>query len=394
LKSKNRKSKNLSEDLSLTKNDVEPVHVDLSFSEKQLRQYKRTKHVHGLHPYLGKFIPQLAEYFLAWYFQKGDLVVDPFVGSGTTLVEANIRDINSIGVDISEFNCLLSKVKTQEFDMALLSKELTDSISRLIEFTKQKPSEYIPPTQIYEPIPESFSKWFSRKSIAELLYFREIIDDYTYSDALRILLSRCARSARQIFHFELDHPKGAVKEPYYCFKHRRICTPCMQALPFFKRYAKDMTKRIGQFQKLRGDASVDIAHEDSRTYDFPDNISGVFTSPPYLGLIDYHEQHSYAFDLLGLTDKSEKEIGSKSMGRNDTSKNLYIQGITDVLLNLREKLAENAHVFIVVNDTHDLYKDIAKQAEMKIIQRITRKVDRRTGLRGKAYSEEILHLRS
>jgi DNA modification methylase len=394
LNSKNRERQNLSEGLSLNEKDAEPVQVDLSFSEKQLRQYKRTKHVHGLHPYLGKFIPQLAEYFLAKYFQKDNLVVDPFVGSGTTLVEANIRNINSIGVDISEFNCLLSKVKTQEYDMALLSKELTDSVSRLFAFAKQKPSEYSPPSEIYESIPESFSKWFSKKSIDELLYFREIVDDYTYSDALRILLSRCARSARQIFHFELDHPKGPVKEPYYCYKHRKICTPCMDALPFFKRYVKDMTKRIGQFQKLRGDASVGIVHADSRTYDFPDNISGVFTSPPYLGLIDYHEQHSYAFDLLGLTDKSEKEIGSKSLGLNDTSKSLYIQGITDVLLNLSEKLAENADVFIVVNDTQDLYKDIAKQAEMKIIQRITRKVDRRTGLRGKAYSEEILHLRS
>ena len=44
------------------------------------REYERTKHVHRLHPYLGKFIPQLAEVFLKKYFHKGDIVLDPFSG--------------------------------------------------------------------------------------------------------------------------------------------------------------------------------------------------------------------------------------------------------------------------------------------------------------------------
>lgn len=68
----------------------------LSFSE--YRESERTKHVHRLHPYKGKFIPQLVEYFLDShtdeykkdvYFNKGDIVLDPFCGSGTTLVQAS-----------------------------------------------------------------------------------------------------------------------------------------------------------------------------------------------------------------------------------------------------------------------------------------------------------------
>lgn len=68
----------------------------LSFSE--YKESERTKHVHRLHPYKGKFIPQLVEYFLDShtdeykkdvYFNKGDIVLDPFCGSGTTLVQAN-----------------------------------------------------------------------------------------------------------------------------------------------------------------------------------------------------------------------------------------------------------------------------------------------------------------
>src|SRR4030043_2330663 len=77
--------------------------VDLSFNG--VREYERTKHVHRLHPYLGTFIPQLVEVFLKKYFRKDDWIIDPFLGSGTTLVEANVLGINSVGAEISQFNC-------------------------------------------------------------------------------------------------------------------------------------------------------------------------------------------------------------------------------------------------------------------------------------------------
>ena len=66
-----------------THRNIEILGNDLTFLG--VREYKRTKHVHRLHPYLGKFIPQLVEVFLRKYFNKGDTVLDPFSGSGTTL---------------------------------------------------------------------------------------------------------------------------------------------------------------------------------------------------------------------------------------------------------------------------------------------------------------------
>jgi len=86
----------------------------LSFDN--LREKDTTKHVHRLHPYKGKFIPQLVEYFIdnhtddfkkQAFFKKGDIILDPFSGSGTTLVQANEIGIHSIGVDISRFNCII-----------------------------------------------------------------------------------------------------------------------------------------------------------------------------------------------------------------------------------------------------------------------------------------------
>ena len=86
--------------------------LDLSWSEAELPERERTKHVHRLHPYHGKFIPQLVEVLLDRYFAPGDHVLDPFAGSGTTLVQALESGLDATGVDIAAFNCLLMRVKT------------------------------------------------------------------------------------------------------------------------------------------------------------------------------------------------------------------------------------------------------------------------------------------
>jgi len=119
---------------------------DLSF--KSVREYERTKHVHRLHPYLGKFIPQLVEYFLKRYFKPGQIILDPFMGSGTTLIEANILGMSSIGIDISEFNCLIAKVKTEKYDIPLgalkfINRYSWDTIKRLKEFDKLRTDAFI-----------------------------------------------------------------------------------------------------------------------------------------------------------------------------------------------------------------------------------------------------------
>ena len=100
--------------------------VDLSFSG--VREYERTKHVHRLHPYLGKFIPQLVEVFLENHFTKGNSILDPFMGSGTTLIEANRLGIHSAGIEISNFNCLIAQTS------AVLSNTIAELVLGSILF--------------------------------------------------------------------------------------------------------------------------------------------------------------------------------------------------------------------------------------------------------------------
>ncbi len=111
------------------------INWELSFD--WLSEKERTKHVHRLHPYKGKFISQLVEYFLNRYFQKGDIILEPFCGSGTTLIQANEMEIHSIGIDISEFNTIITEVKFADIDLLELAKYIKEILRRLEELEKE-----------------------------------------------------------------------------------------------------------------------------------------------------------------------------------------------------------------------------------------------------------------
>ena len=112
--------------------------LDLSWSEAALPERERTKHVHRLHPYHGKFIPQLVEKLLDRYFAPGEHVFDPFAGSGTTLVQALESGLDATGLDVAAFNCLLMRVKTAEYDLTELEEELRDAYVRIEELERNE----------------------------------------------------------------------------------------------------------------------------------------------------------------------------------------------------------------------------------------------------------------
>jgi len=100
--------------------NIEFFGCDLSLIE--FPEWQRTKHVHRLHPYLGKFIPQLVELFLRRFFRPGDTILDPFAGSGTTLVEASVLGIHALGIELSPFNCLIVQAKTRRHHLRSLRR--------------------------------------------------------------------------------------------------------------------------------------------------------------------------------------------------------------------------------------------------------------------------------
>ena len=229
------------------------IDLELSWSERDLPERERTKHVHRLHPYLGKFIPQLAEALLRRYVPLGGRVLDPFAGSGTTLVQSLESGYDAVGVDIAAFNCLLMGVKTRSYDPFALEKEIRDVVRRVDSLDRG-------------PKAVGFAaEWYAPRAAGELLAFREWIDEYEHADVLRIVLARAARSARRTPHFDLDFPRTPQVEPYWCHKHKRVCRPVDRAEHFLRRYAADTLARIKEFSRVRARGrEADVLHGDAR----------------------------------------------------------------------------------------------------------------------------------
>ena len=355
--------------------------LELSWSESALPERVRTKHVHRLHPYHGKFIPQLVEILLARYFERGDHVLDPFAGSGTTLVQALESGLDATGVEVAAFNCLLMRVKTARYDVAALGEELRDVCARL----DAMPRAALAPRDPY------LRAWYAPPAAAELLGFRELIREYAHGDVLRVILSRAARSARRAAHFDLEAPREPQTGEYWCHKHRRMCRPVQSALPFLRRYTLDTVARIEEFSEARDPArEARVLQADSRDAGLDGPFDGILTSPPYPGLIDYHEQHRYAYALLGLDDRRELEIGAAAAGTSLASLKAYRDGIARALANALPALRQDAPVLIVVNDRRDLYPEILARAGLRLEHRLRRHVNRRTGRRAGEYFEDVL----
>jgi hypothetical protein len=347
----------------------EEIDLELSWSEAELPERERTKHVHRLHPYLGKYVPQLVEVFLGRYGRPGGLVWDPFAGSGTTLVEANAFGAPAAGCDISAFNCLLTRVKT-----ALYEPEAVRSDAALLGGGIQAPAP--------REVSPYLSRWFAPRALAELLAFRDRIPSTSYPELWRVVLSRSARSARLARHFDLDFPSEPVRGEYFCHKHRRTCRPVAEAEKFLRRYVRDAVKRVLEFAELRQSSEAVVLHGDARVLDPPGPVHLVVTSPPYPGLIDYHEQHVYAFELLGLERRDDEEIGRGTAG--------YCDAVSEILARARDALAPGGRIVIVVNDRRGLYEGILADAGLRLEERTARHVNRRTGRRNGEYYEDVL----
>jgi hypothetical protein len=358
------------------------IDLALSWSERDLPERERTKHVHRLHPYLGKFIPQLVEILLARYFRAGQHVLDPFAGSGTTLVQALESGLDATGVDVAAFNCLLMDIKTRAYNPFVLEQELRAAHERVGEPTAARPSAYV-------------RRWYAPSAARELLGFRSLVDDYEHADVLRVVLARAARSARRTTHFDLDFPREPQLEPYWCHKHRRECRPVETASQFLRRYTLDTLARLKEFARVRARGrAATVIHGDVREERLAGRYDGVLTSPPYPGLIDYHEQHRYAYELLGLDDQRELEVGAAAAGTSRAALAAYADGIVEALVNASRALRRGAPVLIVVNDRRDLYPEILERAGLRLEERLRRHVNRRTGRRAGEFFEDVLVARA
>ncbi len=449
--------------------------LNWALSFENVKEAETTKHVHRLHPYKGKFIPQLVEYFIDShtdsfkkniFFKKGDTILDPFCGSGTTLIQTNELGIHAIGIDISAFNSFIGNTKIDNYNFADLHKE-TDKItenlkqfiskSKVVDFENTLLDNLSKFNNKYFPSPEfkykvknneidqykygekkekEFLQIFNRllkeynveikqkKNVAFLdkWYIKNVRDeiDFVFSYIKRIrnistkkmtalILSRTMRSCRATTHADLATLKEPVFTTYYCAKHGKICKPLFSILKWWEHYCEDTIARLKEFDKIKTSTHQICLSGDSRSTDIfsqikkknpnfykilkDKKIKGIFSSPPYVGLINYHEQHAYAYDLFGFKRKDNLEIGPLFKGRGKDARDSYVKGISEVLINCKKFMCQDYDVFLVANDKFNLYHQIAEYSGMKIVNQFKRPVLNRTEKDKGAYSEIIFHLK-
>ena len=196
---------------------------------------------------------------------------------------------------------------------------------------------------------------------------------------------------------------------YYCKKHGKICKPLFSILSWWRRYTQDTIKRINQFEGLRSESLQKCLVGDSRIIDLVEamenknqklssltkenKIDGIFSSPPYVGLINYHEQHAYAYDLFGFDRNDDLEIGPLYKGQGIEARQSYVKGVSDVLQNCKRFLKKEYDVFLVANDKYKLYPQIAELSSMKIVNQYKRPVLNRVEKDRSVYAEIIFHMR-
>ncbi len=450
--------------------------LNWALSFDHLREKDTTKHVHRLHPYKGKFIPQLVQYFIDdhtdnfkknTYFKQGDIILDPFSGSGTTLVQASEMGIHSIGIDISQFNCMITDAKLHKYDFDSLNQEIKCVKKALADFeydsnvstfesellqkmnkfnyeyfpspdfkyqiqqgkidensySKNKEKEFLKiynslvkkyEIELNHRVSESFlDEWYIKNVRKEINFTFDLIKqikDIKNKKVLAVILSRTIRSCRATTHSDLATLKEPQLTTYYCFKHKKICKPLFSIKYWFERYANDTLKRLRDFERLRTQAHFSVLSTDSRAVDIfteikkrnkklyeqleKQKIRGIFTSPPYVGQIDYHEQHAYAYDLFGFDRQDNLEIGPLYKGQGKEARNSYVKGVSDVLLNCKKYLTDNFDIFLVANDKYNLYPIIAERSGMQIVNKFKRPVLNRTERDRLPYSEIIFHIKN
>lgn len=448
------------------------VNWELAFDD--LKESESTKHVHRLHPYKGKYIPQLVAYFLdehtdnckkEVYFHEGDIVLDPFSGSGTTLVQANELGLHAIGLDISVFNTQIANSKLGRYDYIALESCVTNITDKLTQYEAELGikafetelskkiskfnSKYFPTSEYRKQVKtkeldeKTYGKekeqefqavfndllrvydidmgqdintflgtWYFSSVRKEIEYVNSLIQEISDSDVkslLQIVLSRTMRSCRATTHTALATLQTPIYRPYYCRKHKKICKPLFSILKWWSTYTKDTLIRLHEFDTVRTDTVQKCFTADSTTVDITgciqqlgkplmdiynkQKIRGIFCSPPYVGLIDYHEQHAYAYELFGLERHDTSEIGALSSGATLVARKTYVDSMVKVLINCKKYLAPDYSIFVVANDRYGLYDEIAEKAGMTIVERFTRPVLNRAEGDTRMYTETIFRLK-
>lgn len=238
------------------------------------RKADTKEYTHGYHVYPAMMIPQIARTLIEEYGPEGELqtILDPYMGSGTTLVEASVKGVNSIGTDLNPLARMMSKVKTTHYDEDLIKTQFAEisfqlsfyDVSRILNRNFERVSNY--------------AYWYSEDVLLKLSYLNQLIDEYANdSDFFRLILAEIVREVSytrngEFKRFRMSKDKIAVYNP--------------NPFELFNKKAERNIAGLCAYNKINHRANVTICDFNS-TNGIPHDIIAlgsidmVVTSPPY-----------------------------------------------------------------------------------------------------------------
>lgn len=286
---------------------------DPSWAFLELTQKQTSYATHGYHRYPAKFIPQLAARLIQEYSSEGDLAVDPFMGSGTTLVEAKRLRRPSVGVDINPVAQLVAHAKTQAIDPARLRWAIEKLTERIVG--AEQPSLFeLPHTHPSSPAEwhERLRYWFPKSTLYQLMQIQNAID------------SLVEATERTFFACALSHILKSVS--YWHDRSvkpmRKLEKPIPDARTVFLRHARRMIRGNLEFWNLlcEGnalDTPTLAVCADARRIPVEDASAAlIVTSPPYVTSYEYADLHQLSMLWFGWASNL-REFRERFIGRSN-----------------------------------------------------------------------------
>lgn len=309
------------------------------------------EYTHGFHPYPAKFPPSAIRGFMKSYSEEQETILDPFCGSGTTLVECRLLDRNGVGIELNPVGVLVSRAKSAFYDtedIMLLRDIIAELQNCLFDFNNWLSTNS---SENHMPSYPNIDHWFQPHVKDELLAIkRSILDKYAHespvSNLLKTAFSRIIvpvsnqDSETRYAAIEKEIPKGETLRLF------------LQTLSKYFRTLKDTMGLISD------NASIIVIEGDTQNEIktlIADSIDFVITSPPYINSFDYYLYHKHRIFWLGGEPRGirKREIGghhtidSKTF---DVALADYERSMSDIFQGINLCLKPRKHFAILIGD--------------------------------------------
>jgi hypothetical protein len=343
------------------------------------KEIKTQEFTHGLHQYPARMHPEIAKRLIAEYApKKSDLIFDPFMGSGTVLVEAMLHGNNSIGIDLNPFAVLLSKVKTTPLDTKTLEKTFKQIILNSKKDKQQKVTyDNAPNFTPRKTKKENFDFWYPKGTVEDLQILKNhvfLIDNEEIRNFFQICFSLTSRKVsfqkNSIYKiYRMQEEKRNEHKPDTLNEFQKICEKNIKNMKNFTekvgaKYAKSNTILGNTFDapKILGTKKPTLVVTSPPYGDHQTTVAyGQFSRHPGMWLELEEQEELLAVDSEGLGGKKKEIIDESKLQSQTLIKTLKkIKKKDKEIPETKTHANRAADVYSFFKDLDDCFKKISQ----------------------------------